>query len=489
MNTHFVKQIALLFFCLVVVSFGQAQNSYIESAFQDALNANNIVDRGNGIFEFRSRECNFRIKDFDNFTKSHSQYIVTEVEYEYHYRFGYHRSENVTRFSFRLNDDSSCSMEQAVRVVNNNMSLKMPAYHDIKASDRFYRQYVKRYPTLAESYKREFNNAFMNYYANNASRMVSFFKGCPYNSELLAGFDAKSLLDKIATSPEGIITFCEGSPYDQEFLKSVDIQSFLVSNRSDRNYVYLQKPNEGFIVNKNSSYSGGIVNKQKHGKGKLVHIGANKAQGTYEGNFSKDKMEGAMLHTWNSGKFTATNGKNHYREYYRYKENGTMKNDKWNGNVELVIGFDRFFPNQDIFNQVYNNGILVSSTARSDALSRKEMELDRELERIASQQVYQPRTSTDRTKESQEQQAKNRQYKKEYHRDYDVTFPSGHVTEWIIQFGDGSRGSIAYMDWNRKWYCHKKIDPFLNPNASGSEWRECDNETQAINKLYELLHQ
>ena len=274
MNTQFVKRISLLFICFVAVSFGQAQNSYIESAFKKAISINNVIDKGNGVFEFRSEECNFPIRDFNNYIKGNTRYIVTEVEYEYYYRFGYYRAYNVTRFSFRLNDNSSSSMEQVVRVANNNMSIKMPAYHDIKASDWFYRQYVKRYPTLAEPYKREFNNAFMNYYANNPSRIVSFFKGCPYNSELLSGFNPNTLLDDLAKTPEGMIAFCEGSPYDLEFLKTVDIQSFLVSNRSDRNYVYLQKPNEGFIVNKNSNYSGGIVDKKKHGKGKLVHISA-----------------------------------------------------------------------------------------------------------------------------------------------------------------------------------------------------------------------
>ena len=385
MNTQFVKRISLLFICFVAVSFGQAQNSYIESAFKNAININNVIDKGNGAFEFRSGECSFPIKDFNNYIKGNTRYVVTEVEYEYYYRFGYYRAKNVTRFSFRLNDGSSSSLEQAIRVANNNMSLKMPSFHDVKAADAFYKQYVKRHSKLAETYKKNFYDDFMDYTIKSPERIAAFFKGCPYNTELLAGFDVWTFLGEIAKSDVGISTFCNASPYDQEYLKNVNILQFLEGHRKDGvTYVYLKKPNEGYIVNKNMSYTGGIVNKQMHGRGLLeehvyddgVLLYRRKSRESYEGEFKNGRKNGAMTHRWKGDSYVATNDKIYSKVFdFRFEESGKMIDNQWVGvtdykaiyEIKRVIYGDTYY--EDHIRKQYDNGVVVSQTVLRNNLT------------------------------------------------------------------------------------------------------------------------
>ncbi len=97
--------------------------------------------------------------------------------------------------------------------------------------------------------------------------------------------------------------------------------------------------------------------------------------------------------------------------------------------------------------------------------------------------------SAEEAEKAVQKELENRKYDKKYKTDYDVSVPSGHVTEYYIKFGDGRTGLIAYMDWNRKWYCIAKTDPWTNPNSALSGWTECGTESEAINRLYEQLHQ
>lgn len=385
MNHQFAKKATLLFFCFVGITFGLAQNNSIEAAFRDAMNFNNIVDKGNGSFEFRAGGCNFSFKDFDNYVKSHPQYKITEVVYEQHYRFGYYKPDHICGFSFRLNDNSSSALEQAIRVANNNMSLKMPIYHDVKAADLFYRQYVKKYPKLAETYKKEFNADFMSYMMQSPNRIIDFFKGCPYNSELLAGFDVWTFLGEIAKSDRDIFLFCDKSPYDQEYLKDVDMLNFLESHRVDgKTYVYMRKPNEGYIVNKDMSYSGGIVNKQMHGWGVLeekvydkgVIFVNRKAKDTYTGEFKNGIKNGSMTHKWEGKSYTATNDKIYSKVFvFRFEESGIMVNNRWNGTTDFkaiyeikrLIHSDTYY--EDHIKKHYDNGIFVSQTVVQDRLT------------------------------------------------------------------------------------------------------------------------
>lgn len=117
-----------------------------------------------------------------------------------------------------------------------------------------------------------------------------------------------------------------------------------------------------------------------------------------------------------------------------------------------------------------------------------------EAARYAAAEAARRKAAEDQQKaiqESVEKEMKNRQYSKEYHSDYDVVFPSGHVVEWHIRFGDNTGGTLAYMDWNKGWYCHPSFNPGTTPNqAIGINWSgPYKAESEAINELYEILHE
>lgn len=372
----------LLLVCLGLVSIcGFPQNSKIQKAIENSLNYDHmfIDNEGNSfIVKYRVDNCNFDEEDFNKFRNSTSSYYFSNISINNVYRFGDYY-DFVGGFTVSLRNQSGDPLERAIRVANKNNSLKLPNFLNLDETYQFYTTYVKKYSRISRECWQEFSKRTLDAIQKNAENYVKFLKGAPYkHTDFLNGKKNWELMEFLKKNPSGIVTFCKGSPYkNDQFLKDIDILYFLENNLSDNTYVYLKNANEGYIVNREGCYTGGILNNQMHGKGKhelgVAHIGfvfdERIVRETYEGEFKNGMRNGSMTHHWYNNSYKGTNGRTYtYSEtkYFRMSESGKCVNDKWNGQTKLRVAHDY---KEDVWQCNYSKGNLLSKTPISIKLT------------------------------------------------------------------------------------------------------------------------
>ena len=225
----------------------------------------------------------------------------------------------------------------------------MPPILDIKGSCAFFTNQLKDNPSMAELYKAQFTNTLKQY----------------------------------LECTDDIKWFCDGSPYQGDLLKGFDIRSILEKSRAAyKDHVYYLTPDSGYIINNNYSYAGGILNKEKHGQGRLdesrgyVGTGLNfVVEDYYEGSFKNDMMDGEIYHKQVVSNYRTLTGSIYYSSGNKpvtIEERGTMVNGKWNGEVDYLVSaiFQTLYTTDHVKYQ-YNHGNIVNITTLDDQLTRK----------------------------------------------------------------------------------------------------------------------
>jgi hypothetical protein len=313
-------------------------------------------------------------------------------------------------------------LEEKIRIANNNPNLRMPPLINSKESDEFYAQYVKNYPELASAYR-----------------------------ALFAKVNKEYMLEVQPKAKERILHFCEGSPFESGIMEGFDVLKSFVSRRDAVDYVYYLTPNSGYIVNKEMTYTGGIVNGKAEGHGIMVKPidyfsrikdDERKIRDTYEGEFKDGHMNGPIVRKWRAERYEAINGKTYefsdnYVDRFEFEESGTYKDGQWDGQTEFKAVIGGY---SDRITYTYQNGIVVSQTntrtSLSDHLASRYLSMgektDVDKDMILNTRVPQVRSS--RTLNSGNNQEE------------EITYEDGTVAKLAVM-NQGSRG-WEYIVWS-----------------------------------------
>lgn len=239
------------------------------------------------------------------------------------------KENHVTAFLFRN------LMEEKVRNINANRTIKMPSLLDVKASEKFYVSYIKdKDADLTRAYLDLFHNVHTIYIKK----------------------DHKA----------GVSRLCEASPYESDIMSYFSVLNLLEKYRDGSDFVYYLKPNYGYIVNNARTYTGDIVNGKMHGHG-CVEVGVYDdgflftrriMKDFYEGEFKNGKKNGTMFHKSFRNAFIG------FLEIeinagIVIQEKGTMVDDHWEGIVDVKVTCEKVVDAEDHYFQKYENGVMV----------------------------------------------------------------------------------------------------------------------------------